>query len=349
MAELRYPRALLYREWLNKRWAALLVFLLIAPSAYLQTLMPLTGNRIIYGGIQGHLRPFDVVAANFAITCNQISSRYTTGMWAALVVVVLALYSVWIERHQDTFWFTLGGPISKSSILRVKFLIDTSIIIGVFTVLGISLCIIDGAVNAHYPVVGIARWWLAQVSILLAMYGLTVLISTMLGNPLASGIVVFGISVLPMYLGALLVNWLGANLVYFYGHTTAQIPFSWKLMWIISHASPLNWYDITFTTTWGHPVLFFAWFLIWSYICYRFARLLFERADNERLSNLFTFRRTRHFVAILLSSVVAFIVVHTALHQTPTSHVAEIEWFCVMTVIVWAIFTLVRSRWVKTR
>lgn len=350
MAEFSYQKAVFYKEWLHKRWAALFVFLLIAPSVYLQTLMPLNGRRIIQIGSPGHWQAVDVVALNFADTVNQIDNRYTTGIWACLVVVVFALYSIWIERYHDTFWFTLGGPTSKSTILRTKFLVDAAIIVGVFTVLGASLCIIDGAVHAHYPIAGIARWWLAEVGILMGMYGLTVLISTVLGNPFAAGIIIFGVAVAPMYLGALLVNWLGENLIYFVdGHTTAHIPTSWKLMWIISHLSPLNWYNMTFTKTWGHPALFFVWFLLASLICCWLAVRLFERADNERLSNLFVFRQTQHGVALILSAVVAFIVVDTALHQASTTHAAYLMWFCVVTAIIWLLFTFVRLRWLKVR
>lgn len=32
MAEFSYQKAVFYKEWLHKRWAALFVFLLIAPS-----------------------------------------------------------------------------------------------------------------------------------------------------------------------------------------------------------------------------------------------------------------------------------------------------------------------------
>ncbi len=340
MAELRYPRALFYKEWHQKRFAALLVFLLICPSVYIQTLIqPLwVHGTNDYQYTLGHQTPVDVISLRFSDFCNQVVGHYTIGLWASIVVGTLAVYSVWVERHNDTFWFTLSGPISKSAVLRVKYTVDAGIVLGVFTVLAASLVIIDWIVGANYPVAGMIRWWFAEIGIQMGIYALVFMLTVLVGNVVAACLLAFGVAMAPMYVGALMVNLLGANLIYFERH--APVPLSWKIMWIISHLSPLNWFNEPLATSWGPPWVYFAWFLVFSVICCFLAQFLFEKAENERISNLFVFRESRHIVMLLLSCAGSFLLVRTIFHSYAQVHMHELVWYSTITIVLWIIATI---------
>lgn len=347
-----YPKALLYKEWVQKRWIALLVFLLICPSAFLNTLTPLGYNRIVYGqtgqvinGVTkwGAMHATDVWALNFSDFCSQVLGRYTVGWWASLVVVGLALYTLWSERNHDTWTFTLSGPISKRQLLRTKCTFDAAMIVCTFTVIAIGLWIIDIAVGLQYPIAGIVRWWFAELAIQGSMYALALFFGMLFGNVLAVGLVTFAIAMVPLRIYILLVDRLRP--VAFDPTYDHAVSVKWKVMWIFAHLSPLNWFNEDLGKAYIGPLYFMGWFMISAFGLYVLAQLLYQRIQPERTAYLFTFRETKYPLAAVLSAGISFVMVDLFIKDASVT--TDITLFVLITVFLWAAAFLVGKRLIR--
>jgi hypothetical protein len=336
----------LYKEWLQKRWVLLIALIIISPSVFLESLMPLTDRLHRYvtiTGPNGYIQHSDTVVNTFTWFCNEIVGHMSGGWWASIVVAGLAIYSLWTERNQDVGWFTLLGPVSKRAIMRVKYVFDLAAIAGIFTFLAISLAVIDWMVGTHYPVAGIIRWWVAELAIQGAVYGLSLLLATLMGNVIAVALLTFGILNVPMYLGVALVYALGANLMVFNNPSQYSIPLDWKGMWVFTHLSPLNWFNVDFTHLWTSPWPYFGGFLLFTVLACMASELIYERTANERLSNFFAFKWLKHPALASLSVLMAFFIVRfTGLRSERLT--IKVEWLLVLGLAMWGIATLVQRR-----
>lgn len=339
-----YPKALLYKEWVQKRWIALLTFLLICPSAFLNTLTPLGYSRIVYGqtgqvinGVTkwGAMHATDVWALNFSDFCSQVLGRYTVGWWASLVVVGLALYTLWSERNHDTWTFTLSGPISKRQLLRTKCTFDAAAIVCTFTIIAIGLWIIDIAVGMQYPISGIVRWWFAELAIQGSMYALALFLGMLFGNVFAVGLLTFAIAMVPEKIYLLL----------FYQLRPVAFPIKWKLLSIFSQLSPLSWFNANLDKASIGPLYFLGGFMICSFGLYFLTQFLYQRIPNERIDYLFTFRATKYPLAALLSAGTAFVVVD--LFGKDASLITVVTLFVLITVFLWLATFLIGDRLIR--
>ena len=320
MAKLFFPKGLFYKEWMQKRWLALLAFVVACPSVFFQTLTPLTQphrNVTVTAFARNGkivMQTTNVVTANFDGFVNQVVGHFSAGGWATIVIAGIALYSLWVERNHEVGWFTFSGPVTKGQVLRAKYVFDLALILALFTTLAIILGIVDAAIGVHYPIGGIVRWWIAELAIQTSMYGLALLVATLVGNLVLAALLTFGIANIPMYAGIPLIHWLGANWVVFAEPSKhAAIPFSWNMMWAITHLSPLNWFSVPLnepgTSAWTSPWPYFVWFLVFTAVACAVSERLYERTPNERLSDLLAFRWLKHPFIVALSGLLAGIVV----------------------------------------
>lgn len=310
-----FPKGLLYKEWMQKRWLVLLAFLVACPSVFFQTLMPLTETHHSVTLISsiGVTQTSNVVVNNFNDFVNQVVGHLSTGWWTSIVIVGIALYSLWTERNQEVGWFTFSGPVSKRQVMRLKYAFDLSLIVGIFTVLAASLALIDAGIGVHYPIAGIVRWWVAELAIQSSMYGLALLVATLVGNIVGAAVLTFGIANIPMYAGIPLIHLLGANWVVFGEPSKSTIPFSWNVMWVITHLSPLNWFNTKLDqpdpNALTNPWPYLVWFLVFTGLACLASERIYERIANERLSDLLAFRWLKHPFIVALSGLVAFVMV----------------------------------------
>ncbi|MHB1627764.1 MAG: hypothetical protein ACYCVB_05220 [Bacilli bacterium] len=329
MMQSLFPKELLYKEWIQKRWAAVLVCLMIIPSVFFQSQAPWNG------------------AESFLNFCNHIFGQFVIGWWTTLTVVGLAVFSLWSERNRELWWFTLSGPVTKRQVLRAKYTFDLSLIVAVFTLFAIVLAIVDVSLGFGYPLFGIVRWWVTELSIQCSMYALALLLATLIGNIIAVVLLTFGIANIPMYAGIPMVWALGANLVVFTEPSKYYIPLSWKLMWAMTHLSPLNWYDLNLARVWMSPWPYLLWFLIFALLACIASENIYERTNNERLSHFFVFSWTRHPFTLMLSALAAYAAV-----KTSSGHAywpGKLQWLVATTLIVWIAVTLVSGRILKRR
>lgn len=294
----------------------------------------------------GDAKRVDVVVNTFTWFCNEIVGHFSTGWWASIVVVGLAIYSGWTERNHEVGWFTLSGPVSKRAVMRVKYAFDLTLILSIFTFLAVSLAIIDLAVGIHYPLYGIIRWWVAEIAIQCSVYGLALLLATLVGNVIAVALLTFGILKAPMYMGITMIYALGANWVVFGEPSKYTIPLSWKVMWLLTHLSPLNWFSVDFTHLWTSAWPYFLGFILFTVLACVGTELIYERTANERISNFLAFKWLRHPLIAMLSIVVAFLLIRfTALRSGRL--ITNVEWLAVLTLLIWGITTLANRRIMK--
>lgn len=337
-----FPKALLYKEWLQKRWIVLIAFVVISPSVFFESLMPLSDPAHRYVTItisNGNVKHVDVVVQTFTWFCNEIVGHFSVGWWASIVVSGLAIYSLWSERNHEVGWFTFLGPVSKRAVMRVKYAFDLTLIVSIFTFLGISLAIINWTVGIHYPLNGIIRWWVAELAIQCSVYGLALLLSTLVGNVIAVALLTLGLLNAPMYMGVPLIYVLGANWVVFDDPSKYTIPLSWKVMWVLTHLSPLNWFSMDFTHLWTSPWPYFIGFILFTVLSCMGSELIYERTANERLSNFFAFKWLQHPLLAMLSGLVAFVLVRfTPLRSARLT--TNVEWLVFLALLIWGIATL---------
>lgn len=323
-----------------------MIFIFISWSVFIETLMPLTDLQhrfITITGSNGSVQRVDVVVNNFTWNVNEIVGHFSAGWWASIVVVGLAVYSLWTERNHDSGWFTLSGPVSKRQIIRVKYVYDLSLIAATFTFLALSLGVIDWILGIHYPLYGIFRWWVAELAIQCSMYGLSLLFGTLIGNSVVVALLAFAVSNVPMYIGIPLTHMLGANGVVYADPSKYFIPVSWRVMWMVTHLSPLNWFSLDFSKLWTSPWPYFIWFLLFTVLSCWVSERIYERTANERMSNFLAFKWLQHPVTLLASGVVAALIVKF----TRIGHVMwtqQAAWIAVITLVLWGIVILFREK-----
>lgn len=294
-------------------------------------------------GSDGSVVHSDVVKTTFTWFCNQIVGHMSTGWWATFVVIGLAIYSIWMERNQEVGWFSFSVPVTKRQIVRAKVLFDIGSIIAIFTVLALSLAVIDEIVQIHYPLLDILRWWFAELSVQCAMYSLAFLVATLIANAAAVAVLTLGLAYLPMYVGIPLIYALGANWVVFTQPSQYHIPISWWAMWAITHLSPLNWFNVDFQFNKMHAWPFFVGFLVFSVIAHVFAEWIYHKMPNERFTHLFAFRWLQHPMTAVLSIVVATILVRF-ISFARNNYLHEMVWIAGITIVLWVMVTLIRRQ-----
>lgn len=280
-----WPKALLRKEWYQQRWYALITFLLIVPSVLM---LPWNTKWIVLHPILAtHMHTYSLTSheqfvRNFQLFMGGYAQQGSTGLWATWVVIGLAVSALYVERRNQTLWFTLTTPVTKRQILRMKWTFGIGIIVAVFGLIGTYLLILDNLGHVGIPNSTIASWCVNQIGAQMAMYSLAFCASVLIGNPIVSAISVYTVALLPSLFSWVFGGW--------YQRLTEHLPNSWIYQEYIG-LSPL-------ALVGGHPVVWYAWlFMLWSflvaYIGYVASQWAFDRVQAEHLSELFTFPRMR--------------------------------------------------------
>ena len=319
MNESSYPehavyRALFYKEWLQKRLIVAIVSILLCFR--LLATHGLTAAALHMGS--------DWSLSIFGLP----------GLLVSALVVGLATYSFAVERRRDVGWFTLSGPVTKRQVLRAKYAFDLGLLVALFTTVAVVML----ACGESVP--DAARWWVAELAVQGFVYGLTLVVGTLVGNALAVILLTFGLTNVPVYAGVVLVNALGANLVVFLNPSRYAIPFSWKVMWAITELSPLNWGSAQLTQMWANPWPFLILFLVLAGTACVAAEHIYERVDNERLSSLFAFSWLRHPVTFALTVPVAYVLTKiVSIGSFQNYYGSRLAWLLGISGMLWAIIT----------
>lgn len=307
-------KALFYKEWLQKR-------LILVVAAVLLCF------RLI--GAHGLKWDASLMGSNWSLAIFGLP-----GLLVSALVVGLAAYSFAAERHRDAGWFTLSGPVTKRQILRAKYGFDLGLLMALFTVVAIAMLALGDSVP------DVARWWVAEVAVQGGLYGLALVVATLVGNAMAVLLLTFGLTNVPIYAGVFLVNALGANLVVFQNPLRFAIPFSWKVMWTITELSPLNWVDAQLATMWGNPWPFLILFLVLLGVALVVAERIYDKVDNERLSSLFAFSWLRHPVTFALTLPVAYVLMRiVTIGSFENYYGSRIAWLLGISLTLWAMVT----------
>lgn len=350
MAKSFFPKGLLFKEWMQKRWIVLIACLCISPSVFFETLMPLTDSAhrwITITSSDGSVQHVDTVATTFDWFCNEIVGHFSAGWWATAVVIGLAIFSVWSERNHEVGWFTFSGPITKRQVLRAKYTFDIGLIVALFTVLAIAMLIIDAAIGIHYPLFGIFRWWIAELAVQCAMYGLTLLIATLIGNAVAVAVLTLGAVTVPghllnPYVAGFMVNWTAVQNASQHAALARA-----HMSWVISHFSPIHWFNVDFSQPYVHPWPYFVGFLIFATVACLVSERIYDAAKTERLSNFFAFQWLFHPLVVVLAGLAACIIVKDALAGADAF--IEAAWVVIITAVLWGSVWSIRRmavRWI---
>ncbi|MCY0901597.1 MAG: hypothetical protein OWU32_05340 [Firmicutes bacterium] len=307
-------RALFYKEWLQKRLMVAAVVVLLC-------------FRLI--GTHGLQSGASLMGSNWSLSVFGLPGLVVSGLVAGL-----AAYSFAVERHQDAGWFTLSGPVTKRQVLRAKYGFDLGLLAIFFTSVAVVMMVCgDSGMEA-------ARWWVAELAVQGFVYGLALVVGTLVGNAMAVILLVFGLTNVPIYAGVFLVNAFGANLVVFQNPSRFAIPWSWKVMWTITELSPLNWVDAQLTTMWASPWPFLILFLVLSGVALAVAERIYAKVDNERLSSLFAFPWLRHPVTFALTVPVAYVLMRiVTIGSFQNYYGSRIAWVLGISLTLWAIIT----------
>lgn len=178
-------KALFYKEWINVRWVTLLTVIVLLYFNVFGVMSQLNMNRIIskQGGV-GNLRWFN----------NGLYGKDTYFFVMVFVIVLLSVILFIGEKTSETQGFMASMPFTRKEIILNKWFVGVLSIIISFVVTYIFLSLfyasnINSINTVLNPYSDIVKWFFINMIQYICIFTFMMLIQSVMGNSIVSGIV----------------------------------------------------------------------------------------------------------------------------------------------------------------
>ncbi len=319
MIALYLPRALVLKEWLHQRWYALIAFVCISPSVLLMPWLASTTRIAPYSGpVTNHL-PIIHMTAHQTLAYEfgnyiQYFMGHSTGLWAAWVVMGLAVMSWANEQQSGALWFTLTGPVTRKVLVRTKYLAGISIIIAICTILDAYMLCLNAFVHLGAAPVWILYWWFAELAILTCAYSIAFTMAVLINNPAIAVLLTYVVCRTPDYFDRLFARAYTSAIDKIIPPASGLEPVSYHIFGIVEHLTPFQMRG---------PIAGIAPYIVWcivlSGICYFTAQRLFQTIRSEHLLDLVRLPRLRRWAMALFCLLTSLTVTEMLFRPVPRS------------------------------